>query len=301
MAVSYAALSATEIALKAADKPILGGYAIPREPDDARWNTAGTTSGTDITEDEFPASRGYDGKAHLPTKPDTTGTLLYYVLDLGTDVEFDAVALIGHNLGSNSATAVLQVDNSATPSGAFATPVDVATFTPSGDGRLIEWELMHTGSDPLRYDTQFVRLKITAASGFTPEIGDLVLVRRRQLKHKASGIYDEYSFDGDSDRSVSKSGVITNYIFNEGRFRMDFVFRPSEDAYISDLVDWFLSDYAARPFVWCENPGASPNSWQLMVKENTSFRIPKTGWIEREFPLSADEQGPERFYLNKEA
>ena len=310
MAITHwtsAAIGATEAALTAADKPLIGANVIPVSPLTAIWTEVGAKTDTDRTLAANPARRAYDGYHHYPTKPDATASSTWhYVLDLGETVDLDFVAISGHNFGTLSLTTVeLELDDGApagsgTIGGAFTNVVTIADFgSPSDDSRLIDLELMHTGSDARRYlAVQHLRLKLSKGSNFTPELGELIIGRRRQLEYKANRPFGDKDLHDETATARTAGGVGHKTVFHRRRYDLEAEFVVDATTYEND---WTAFHQDCRgSFVWIEDPATSPNNWRLMVREPDELVMPRVEANRRDVTLAGYEQGPERYYLDKE-
>lgn len=298
MAWSSAEIDSADLALRATDVPMLIAQAIPISPDVAMWTDVGTTVGTDRTSTATPASRAYDGKAHLPVTTTITDTDWYYVLDVGSaGIEFDCAFILGHNFDSASVTGIsLQIADD----GAFTTNAQtVGTFSLRGsDKRLGDIELYHTGSTARRYSTvQYIRLVVSKGSAFTPQLGELVLGRSRQLEKMPALPFDDRPLVHRIDSDVSDGGVITSDVKTVRGTELLGNLVLSESAGVSDLRAWYRQ--VRSTFMWLWEPATNPQDANLMVL-NSQMRMPHEGRSSRLLPVDAIEQGPERFYLDVE-
>jgi len=305
MAYSTANISAADLAYLAADKPILGSQAIPAAPTACIWHNSGST--TDRTSATYPARRAYDGFGGLVTKPTTASEdkVWYYSMDLAAaGVEFDFVAILGHNFGTlhggGALTVTLEVDDASN----FATCVSIPITTTTGTGntRIVALVLDHVAATAKRYSAvRYARLKITrGATNFTPEIGELVLGRRLQMYHKPDVPYDTYSLHGNKEVSITQGGVVHSSVFSKGRRQLSASWRNDSTTLQAAISAWVTAtSYKTRPFVWIENPYSAPASWHLMVPDDADFNMPlEEQPAIRTFELEATEQGPESHYLN---
>lgn len=299
MAWSSAELSATELALRADDMPILAA-SVGMAPDAVEWSAAGSFAGADITDASYPGRRAYDGKPHLATKPNTSGTQFYYLLDFSTTpIEFDAFALMGYGTSLDGITVTLEIDDLST----FAGATSIGAITPGATGaRKIDIDMFHTGSTALRYsDVPYVRLNVSGTT-FTPEIGELLLLRTYQLKHKPRLPWDEDSQIGESLGGRTWAGVDNRIVTYRGMRALSASINPHETSYQTEILDWFSdSDQGARPFVWIDDPATTPAGFNLMTLDEPALSFPLIGFTERALTISASEQGPERFFLSRES
>ena len=300
MAVSFAALTAEEIALAAADKPILASTPDPDQLD-AGWET-GTISGTlaGATDDAAnrPAERAWDGLPGLQTLPDATFAANTLVMESSVGIEFDFVAYLNHNFFTIGATTVtLQVADDT----GFTTNVrSLSTLNPAGgstDRRLADLSLFHTGGTPLRYSgVQFMRLQISSGGSLLPKIGQVILGRRRQLKHEPNRPWDPTDLYSSLDRFESRGGSITDTPRFLGRREIHANLNPDASPHVQDLVDWYAGiQYGRLPLVWFDRPTGAPNDFYFMKMIEPNFQYPYIAPFVREFNLNAVEQGPNFF------
>jgi len=297
MAWSSAALTAAEIADAAADKPLIAVQAIPNAPTVERWTKTGTTAGTDYALSTHPTKRAHDGQGGLVTKTDGELSATWYLTyDLAAaGVEFDCAFLIGHNLNTLGVT---DLELSIADAADFATNLQtIHDFgAPASGNRLAALSLFHTGAAALRYSAvRYARLKIVGPGNITPEIGELILGRRRQLPRNPDMPWSPYGLANAYDLVRTDGGVI--HIANRHRNRRDLSLEwPVEGAtYVSDWrAFWAACD---GPFVWCENPTTAPASWHLMIRDQEEIALEQESGTVHRAKLTASEQGPGRLYL----
>lgn len=299
MAVSSAALAGYEYTRMADDKPILAPQRIPISPLVARWTEVGATTSTDRTLSTAPSRWVYDGRPGLASTPDATSSSTWYlVFDLAAaGIEFDCCGIMGHNFGTLALTTVqLQVADDAAFSSNLKTLADFGS--PSNDDRLASIELYHTGSAALRYGgVRYLRIKLSRATPFTPEIGELLIGRRRQLAFKAQRPFDVYALSENSEISETDSGVLHKVTYSRRAYELAAEFWVTTAAHRLDLVEFFRE--CRGLFMWWENPASAPAAWHMMMRGGP-FVMPRIGVNRYQNRLSAREQGPEQFYLDVE-
>ena len=92
---AHAELSAAELALLAADNPIIAANSASKLGTAAIWATglAGKIADSDVSETGQPATRAWDGDPGLVTRPNATGTQFTWVCSLGNaTVDFVDIA-----------------------------------------------------------------------------------------------------------------------------------------------------------------------------------------------------------------
>jgi hypothetical protein len=288
-------IGATDIALRAADKPILMGRNWQRESTavDPWWNQTGSWAGIDETDSAGPTVRVYDEFDHLQSFPDANQATWYLLFDFGAAVGvIDSVAILNHNLNTASAVVDIQVADDST----FATNLKtLESQTPSDDKRLVFLDLDDTaGGGQLRYsNVQYARIKLTTL-GAVPKIGEVIWSRRRQLKHKPSGQWDKSNFRSAISRFESSTGIMTDHVFHKNRRRVSMQLSPHETANIDDLTTFFETeiDGGTLPFILIDDPGTSPTDANWLKYETPEQISPLIGFSQRSFPIVALEQGP---------
>ena len=299
-----AALASYESTQLALDKPLIASQAIPISPDYAKWVDDGQVGAgdlatwTDRSATAYPAYRAYDGYPGYVTKQSgTNDDVWYYCIDAGAHVEFDCAFLVGGNWGTLALAAdvVLQIadDNDFTTDlqsiGNFGTPTD--------DGRLADLDLNH-GGDAQRYSAQFIRVKFDkTGTNITPEIGQLVLGRRRQLEFKPSRPYDQYAYNENSSLVDTEGGILHKSVYARRGRELAGEFVITDSTYRDDLIGFFRN--CTGSFVWIDAPSTAPASFHLMMRDGP-FGIPEVAANTYKYTIVAHEQGPESSYLDVE-
>jgi hypothetical protein len=299
MAWSSAAISAADLAYLAADKPILASQAIPVAPTSCIWTETGAVGATDRTLSTNPARRAYDGLVGVWTCPDATvSATWYYTMDLAAaGVEFDLIAILGHNFGTITVSALtLEVSDASNFAGASSIPI-ASTITTNT--RIMQLSCFHTGAAALRYSAvRYARLKFAGCDA-KPQFGELVLGRRLQMHAKPDVSYDSYSLHGNKEISATQGGVIHSSVFSKGQRHLSAAWRDDSTTRQALVAAWIAAtSYKTRPFVWIENPNSAPSSWHYMVPDDADFDYPlEENPSIRTFTIDATEQGPESHYL----
>jgi hypothetical protein len=300
MAWSSAALSADETAWAAADKPLIAASIIPVSPTKAFWTEVGQTTSTVRDLVTAPALRTYDGWGHLRSTPNATASSTwYYVFDLGASYTFDSWYFYGHDWNTLALTGIsLQIADAGT----FATnPATIWTGTAASDGRYLGLDLHHAGAVPLRYSgVRYVRVKLEKGSNFTPSVGEIGLLRRRQLQFQPERPFDPDATNTDAELTRTVGGVDLSYRRNGGRFYLQGAWNIVGTTPQQEIMDWHgqLND-GTRPFVWCRLPASAPQSFHVMRLSDPSFRFPFLADkpLVRRLEIEAEERGPEDYYL----
>ena len=302
MAVAFSAIGAAELALLAKDRPIIGANIIPRTPTVERWTEVGAITDTDRTETGYPVHRVYDGDPDVESKPNGARDPYYVVFDLGAAYTIDFVCIIGHNLSTAGVVNVdLDIDYTGdTGDGSFGSYYRAPVSTnPSSDDRIMQLDLMHTGTDALRYTgVRYVRLRLNKGSAFTPQINELVIGHRRQLKTPPKSPFNPQQWMHDQTVAKSRGHSIDITQWSRNAFVLDASFSVWQDAYITDIKEWWKQVYGS--FIWIWEPYTYPDSWHLMALEQDVLIFPSEGFTERTLEVHAVEQGPETWLLENE-
>jgi hypothetical protein len=305
MAWSSTQITAQEISDRADDFPIfLGTHALysGRSLLGQKWvaTDSGVWTDSDIADADGPVTRTYDGFHHTVTYPNTTGTGFTFVInDNAGAMEFDSIAITGHNFGTlGSSTVNVDIADDA----AFTTNLEtIATFSSiSTDKRLIELDLFHTGSTALRYSSvQYVRIRVTLGSSGTPEIGQVVLSRRRQMGSAQLLPYDddwETSAVGDF---VARSGVTSRYVFHKGKALRNATFLTEDAAQATAVTDfWNDIEFGTRSFIYLECPNSDEQNGLVMLMSTPELQFPYSSDKVRRVRFDMVEQPP--FYSSEE-
>ncbi len=258
------------------------------------WRTTGSfASGSDGTDSDYPTYRLHDGFAHnLRSRPSTSEDPWYLIINLGTELNFDSIAIIGHNLTNEPAVSVQIADNNAFTTNA----VTVASWTPtlSSTARLVKYDLDHLGGgSSFLYSARYVRVSINPASAMVPEISEVILGQRRQLYFNPNDTYDPDSERTTGKSFTAKSGVKTFYIRSRRQKMLDTNHTLVND--IGSVRSLWQDDTEGgeHPFLWVPKPSSSPTNAYLMRfsddDDGMSFGLPFNGPTARDWELEAEE------------
>jgi hypothetical protein len=304
MAWSSAALASYETSRLALDKPLVAVQTIPASPTHCKWVDEGqigagdVTTWTDRSASANPARRSHDGYPGYITKHSgaTTDDIYYLAFDFGATITFDCVFLIGHNAGTLSLVndLVLQVadDNN------FSTNLTtMANFgTPTDDTRLADLT-MNGGNN--RITAQYAWLKFDkTGTNIIPEVGELILGRRRQLEYKPDRPFDDSRLRTWASTARTQGNIAHKTIWSQRAFELEASWMIDDSTYESDWQQ-FHRDADGR-FVWVYDPSTSPQDWHFMSFEEDGLVMPEVGPSVREVSIHALEVGPESYHLDVE-
>lgn len=296
MAWSSASLNATKAALYAADKPILlGDHCIRDSSPTVQWRTSGSwASGSDGTATTGPTSCLSDGFFDVFTFPTSGATTNYLIFDFGSSgVTFDSAIILGHNFASVGVTsAELGIADDNAYSSNFQT---IYTWSPgSHTRRLPALVLKHTGSNALVYSSvRYLRLKMVASGSVIPKVGELILSTRRQLQYQPNTEYDPTAARTTWSEHVGATGKRTRYVDAYGQRLLSAAFSPDDSTYQADMLAFWRTDtrFGQYPFVWMPTPSSNPYDAPLMHATGGDLSFPFVGPFERNWRLTAIEQG----------
>jgi hypothetical protein len=173
---------------------------------------------------------------------------------------------------------------------------DVATYDPdSGDNKRVALlDLDHTSGNAQRYTSvEYLRLKFVGTN-IQPNIGEIIIGRRRQLKHKSNLPWDPSKHHSETTEFVTHNGIRTRYVRNKGQQRIVASLTPSDTTLQSDIETFYKTetDFGTLPFVWIEDPNTTPSDALWMHLDNPDLNFPFAGFAKREVVIDAREQGP---------
>lgn len=300
MAYTATLLSAAELSLKAEGKSILSALNL-RNIVRAQWSATGaaTFASADITDTDGAAIGTYDGFSHLLSFPNTSGIAFSFLLEFNASVEYDWIGIINHDLVSQGAN-VFQVEI-ADDSAFSVNLVSLTSFDPAAtfttDQRFARFTL-DAGSGAARLTgAHFMRISVEVVGSFTPSIGEIVLCRRRQLKHFPNRPFDDEALRSRADDLVTQSGVINRAEKSRGQRVLNAEVDPDDTDLKADLIAWFAQTFhGIDPFVWSDN-GTAEDAFELMFLEDPEFDFPLIAFRRRRLDIRGEEQGPQYLAL----
>ena len=267
MAATAVAISAADLAARAADAPlVIGSNALQTAYTAAVANLVTNTAGDLATGDASAAGfdRRYlqDRYKHKKWKQTAAGTTCYIVIDTGVadgSGEVGALVVYGHNWSGQ--TVEVKMDSTAPPVGdAWTGATTIADFGHVAGSALV---VKLQAAD--RHKARYLRIKISGAS-LQREAAEIFLGRDVQFPDKPLyGSSSPYARFG-SFTEVRGSGGITTRVVNHGsltsRF-LNFVFKQADTGvFFTELLDWFESVSAlyggARDFWYVDLPTTAP-------------------------------------------
>jgi hypothetical protein len=305
MAYSVSDLSTNEQNWAAADKPFISNNALYNTSDDAlfvRGSAFATTASSEDEDPDFPTESLFDGFPSLLAKPIATEQNFTIVLDRSSaPITFDWVGVINHNLYTLTCDS-FRVD--IADDGAFTTNLaTIMDFDPSAslssDRRFTDLAL-GSGVAKRYTDVPYIRIGIRVALSSTPQIGQIVLGRRRQQQFQPELPYDEQSYASKMHDFESDGGVINRVVRFKSRRELSVLFRHSTAAEQTDILSWWADiEGGQQPFFFVNQPGTSPmDFWMMMINGPTPrLNYPRVAHNTRDLTLDATEQGQAFFAL----
>ena len=294
MAYTRTALSADYKLWLSQDKPMVVGQNWIRTAS-MKWTFTGDNSSADQTDSSWPISYAYDEQAHLRTRPNILSNPWYLNVDFtGTAVEFDTIVILGHNLGTSEVDVEVTVANSGT----FGLPdiMQSKSVSTDDDSRIVFLDVGRSGSRPeVISGTFYLRIKFTGRSGdIIPEIGELIIGRRRQLAVWPIAPWVSYEYRNKRASVITKSGTRYDAVFYEGQRLVTARIPTGFGARATDLENFFEADtdYATLSWLWVQKPSSEPDNVVWMAFRDTEQRRQVTGFAQQIFEISGIEKGP---------
>lgn len=265
---------------------------------DLIWNNTGTWvgAGPDQTASYFPTHRLTDWSQHAASESGTNSATQYVIINTGGSFSFDCCLLGVNGFGDDSVT---QVDLQIADDNLFATNLQtIATWTTGLDnGRLGEFVLKHTGSDPLVYsDVPYIRLKI-AGSSSTPYLTEFILGERLQMSHWPNYPFFRYTWGHNlSPGAASYSGSHKRVTWGHTVRKYTAEFEPDDSTQQTRFESLYSqTQQGTRAFVFVPDASSDASDWYLCQFDQPSFDFPYTaGTNKRVASLQFSEMPPGR-------
>jgi hypothetical protein len=329
---SFAATSAANAALQAADKPcaIARTATYGTEATLGRWQWSygpnGDFTDTDHTDTTHAPTRYMqDGLHHRRSYmlADVFASFsVCYVLMRLNGVPIDSALILGHNFGSIDA-AGLQLHLALSDLSTFP-GIGAGAPAASGDARSVVVANVFSGTAPwpLGQDSRavnlslkangagsagkfsgalYARLRIATASGSDfpasayPAIGEIILGERIQLAHKGlQQGYDDKRLETDANDFHGATGVDIRYVRSRGRKTFDHTWHSADATELQKFDDlYYYSNQSSKRITWIENPGTQPTRAFYGLMSKDSAQ-PLQGPYDRFVPISFRESSPYR-------
>lgn len=308
MAWAHTDVTATDVANRAADKPL--------------WCAANTlawtslhagfsvtwvepTAGADVSTATYPTKRIYDLYGHAPSKPDHAIDDYFDIyIDAGTTFHaFDMLAFVGHNFGLCGAAAdgyAARVLVTLSDVANFASGYVIASWleaaaAPSqlcGDWRLVEPVLYSTafggaaepdGSGPYQWSGgRYMKVTIgsTAPHDLTalPYLSELWLGDRTQLLWHPDYPWDPRRRVSTVADAVSLSGVRTRYAYSKAGRVIEWEYVTDDTTEQASIATaWEYCEHGTAPSLLLPEPTTKPLDALIVVPNPPELIMPWEG------------------------
>lgn len=293
MAYSTGAVTATELARRAKDYPLLIGRNWMRDYSAAKWRNTGIWGdATDDTHTDGPVLCALDEFDHEWTYPDSSGAARYLIVDFGSEIaEIDCVG-IRNCYGCAASTVSFEISDD----NAYGVNLlELASWVnPANGSHLTAINLPSAGGGPARYSSvRYLRIKVAGAAAI-PKFGEVLVGRSRQLSHNPPEPFDRRNLLTMTKTSESDTGVRTQYVQRRKERRINAELLIGTDTDEADYEAFWETDMdgGAGCFLWIDQPTTAPTvAWWMLFPEPEMSK-PRSNWAERRVPFDAVEQGP---------
>lgn len=288
------ALTTDEVAWAADDKPIIGSNSAFGVLSSAKWiaGILGDLGDVDIADSDYPISRLFDGLPGLATTPASAETGLTLCFDFGSaGIDFDGVLIINQNMDTQGASIVtVEIASDSL----FTADLDeIGSLSVSDDARLADLSLEH-GGDPQRYTgIRYIRLNIVSAGDTQPSIGQVIFLRRRQLKRNPDRPWDPTNQASRVDVLGSIAGTDYATVRYRGKRSLQASLGYLDADQQAEILAWWAEiDEGVQSFIWVDDPNTTPRGFNLMRLDDPVLQFPFVTPTDRSLSLDATEQGP---------
>lgn len=294
MAGSSSDLSAADLALLAANKPILVvGNALTGAT--AEWEYLVTPPSTfaDADDVDYPATRLIDGFGHIPSRPAQTDKYFRLKFDLsaeGQARQWDTALLLCSAI-NDAPSMLINVSND----GSSWTNLYL-DYSVAWDGNRHLVLDLSSGATPQRHTGwRYVLFDFGLLTGCDPSITEIILGKRYQLEHRGNRPVDEgevYSSVADFE---ALSGATRRFVRHKGRARIQRSFTFADDDEADVLRQAFVgAEHGTQPVIWIEDPAESPPTQRAIygfIRE-PRLSVVSVGPYEREAEIEINELPP---------
>jgi hypothetical protein len=224
-------------------------------------------------------------------------------LKLSTAISFDTIIVTGHNLysGRFSGLGLLVGDNDNVLTSA-AHMLDDGGHTPTtgltADTRIVDTKLRNANSQTNpRVFSGVIRIGVSFEQGsdekVSPQIGELVLGKRRQLQHHPEFSWNSDDYVSNVSDIETADGNITRYALNSGQAVRTATLTLTGTAEIAAVEAWWEDyNHGQDPFWWIETPKTNPRAFYMRVSSPQLDFPQSVGAGARTLTLNMVEQRP---------
>lgn len=290
----------------------------------AEWRNDGVdtwASGSDNTATGYDTDYAFDGFQDAVTKPASSANgSRSLLLDLSTTITdvvpsesnfVDGVVIAGHNFSNCGGTVNVYLEYDGSGNADFSDArIAFQWLNVSNNKRLVGLNFGTSASYSAAYgliSARYWRLRITSSSNFgnaEPEIGELMLSRRRQMSQHGVVPYKRRGLRTRQDKTSAKSGISTVYQYSESGAQLPFTWRFAEGGddtlYGLDegaiILAWFRDCAGgSKPFYYIEDPISAPQVAYFMRLEAAELDFDKVDNILTAFSAMLVEEAPNVF------
>lgn len=280
------------------------------------WRTTATTAGADVTDtNNGPTRFLYEGRGSPRSKPlvQSPAVNTYYLhfeLRQGADAKhtIDTFAALNHNFDTLAAGIANTINFTVVVAddGNYSTGFrQIARWTNySSKARLVQRSLGAAPSNERYTNVRYLRIQIDSAANFTtglvPEIGEVVLGRRRQMPWGPTiGEYDDVELETLAADNEFPTGDIYTVVHAERRAVFNLRFQPhgldvgSGLNWDDELRAWFREGGDKDTFLYFDKPNTAPTQahWVKLSREHRLY-MPYQGPFDRDVRFTLVEQAP---------
>jgi hypothetical protein len=234
------------------------------------WRSGGSwASGSDQTVAANPTRYLYDGYAHRVSKASTTGNT-FLLIDFGAEVQFDFLAILGHNFsdlpGGDNGNIYFEIADSNDYN---TNKVKIMAFAEGigTDNRILipnlgnEIELPSENlslHDPLVWTARYFRIRFEAVpGGITPEIGEIYIGLRCQFSGRPNMPEDRYDYKNSIIESQGSHGLSSTIQLYSGARQISY---EMATANVQELAEWKILAGSNDTLLFAESPRSDSNA-----------------------------------------
>ncbi len=297
MAVTTEAISAADLAYRAADKPLVVGrnaLEIAHASGSLRANVGGLVAGADASDATYGVEFLQDRFLHVPWKFGSSVTDEYIVIDTGSADGSGLVDALWMDGAASMAGRTITVETlDTTPATPWVGATEVFSFVMPAGGNVLQ---LHATT---RHAARYWRIRINGGAGIF-QANEIFLGRAVQFPVKSR--YDwtppQAKVGGVTEVRSEKGGIryanrnAPSLQERQQKFQIGDI--PTGNflaAFSSFWEDSDQIDAGSKPFVYCEDPTTSPNDAILVYSNETKLDLVQVGPYETILTLDVTEQG----------
>jgi hypothetical protein len=253
----------------------------------------------DLSQDDYPVSALFDGLPGVLSKPRLSSTDFSIVFDFGSSgITIDAWTMIGHNMG-DAQEAVADMSLQIANDNLFTSNlITIGAWSPNGASYGQRWSdlvLKSGATDAQRYSgVRYARILVEGTGSHDPYIGQIGLLRRRQLQYSPWRPYDDVDQHTELAGIETDGGVFYDTVRFKGRRHLSAALNQLSTAQASEVLSWWEEiERGGKYFYWWDRPSTYPYNFTLQRQDEPMLNYPFVGGGGyRNWGLTAREQGP---------